>query len=83
MEINHVYREEDFTFNLNMVPEMMNVEGNIDMVGYFQSDKYWKHCEEKIMREFKSNDSNLMLFNRWGTDNKIEVEEFVSIHVRR
>jgi len=82
-EVVAQYREQDFSFNVGMVPEMMKVEGNIDMVGYFQSDKYWKHCEEQVMRDFRFHDSNHMSVNKWVADNKIDPEEYVSVHVRR
>ena len=82
-EVFAQYKEGGFNFDVNMVPEMMKVEGNIDMVGYFQSDKYWKHCEDQVMREFKFHDSNHMSVNKWISDQKVNPEEYVSIHVRR
>ena len=78
------YREPDFSYDVNMVSELMKVDGgNIDIVGYFQSDKYWKHCEQDVMREFRFHDSNHMAVNKWSAENKINPEEHVSVHVRR
>lgn len=44
--INQRYEEPQFHFN----PNVFNIPDNIDINGYFQSEKYFKHAEE-IVRE--------------------------------
>lgn len=47
---------------------------NVDLVGYFQSYKYFKHIEEKIRRDFTFTSSMLEIIPQKNT---------LSIHVRR
>ena len=81
--INAQYSEQDFSFNADMIKTIMGIEGNVDILGYFQSDKYWKHCEDLVMREFKFHDSNHMVVDNWIAENKINIGDYISIHVRR
>ena len=44
------YQETDFTFN----PDLLNYKGDkdISLVGFFQTEKYFKHIEDKVRKEF-------------------------------
>lgn len=67
--------EKNFHYDKYYLPSGMNY----DMFGYFQSPKYWEHCEEEIRRRFTFDakfigDISLKAINPLGC---------VSIHVRR
>jgi len=36
--------------------ELQNFDGNVDLSGYFQSERYFSHCEEEIRELFRPND---------------------------
>ena len=46
-EIKNIYREKNF--NYDPIPNM----DNVDLIGYFQSYKYFSHCEDKILYHHK------------------------------
>lgn len=71
----HVYYEKDFSYN----PDVFNISPDTDLFGYFQSEKYFNHCQPKIRKEFT--------FKNEPKLNK-KFEQFkhqttVSLHVRR
>lgn len=51
-----------------------------DLFGYFQSIKYWKHCEEEIRKMFKPNEKIQAIIDKQADFSKINS---CSIHVRR
>lgn len=55
---------------------------NCDLTGYFQTEKYFKHCEDQIRNEFKFNDyiQSCSMVNLRKTPKDMPR---VSIHVRR
>lgn len=54
------------TFNFKKIP----FQGSVQLMGFFQSEKYFKHCEDEVKEVFKLPVTEGM-------------EEFCSIHVRR
>lgn len=42
-----LYEEKDFHYN-----EIPNFDGSVDLFGYFQSEKYFKHCSDLIRKTF-------------------------------
>ena len=55
-EVNHIHpmpRYSEKSFSYNKIPTYRN----IDLYGYFQSEKYFKHCEKEIRRMFEPNDA--------------------------
>lgn len=54
--------------------------GNADLFGYFQSIKYWKHCEDEIRALFKPNEAIRTITNKYSGGIS---EDSCSIHVRR
>ena len=69
-EIKNIYRE--VSFNYSQIPNMENV----DLIGYFQSDKYFSHCEGDILKHFEFVDSL--------DDGSIDPDtETCSVHIRR
>jgi len=59
-----------------------NCPDNVDIVGYFQSEKYFKHIEDDIRKEFTF-DFEIMKTSLEYMKNKFEDSEIISIHVRR
>ena len=64
------YREN--SFNYSRIP----YNRNMDLVGYFQSDKYFNHCEDLIRNYFDFEDSL--------DDGSLDQDsETCSVHIRR
>lgn len=73
------YVEDEFSFNFNL---MNGIEEDLDLKGYFQSEKYFKHIKNDIKKDFKFIDSIL--------DECLEFKEsfgeqssVISLHIRR
>jgi len=73
------YVEDEFSFNHNL---MNGIEEDLDLKGYFQSEKYFKHIKNDIKKDFKFVDSIL--------DECLEIKEsfgeqspIISLHIRR
>jgi hypothetical protein len=67
-----VIREKEFHYT--EYPELKT--GDWRLHGYFQSYKYWKHCEKKVLNIFKWNESE---FKHLPKVNK----KSIAIHIRR
>lgn len=69
------YHEPDFSY----IP----IEGNdIELFGYFQSDKYWKHCEKEILQMFQpKQELEQILIDEYS--DLILKDDTCAIHVRR
>lgn len=68
------YRFDENIFN--------NCPDNVDLYGYFQSEKYFKHIEDEIRKDFTF-DSGLIESCRELVDGEIGSNEAISLHVRR
>lgn len=70
------YIEEKFNFIPNLEKLDYN-KNNIDFEGYFQTDKYWLHCEKELIKhlEFSSNVKNKII--------NYDLNNVCSLHVRR
>ena len=62
-------------------PKLFNIGDNVNLHGYFQSEKYFKHIEDKIRHEFTFRD-DIVSYASSYLENKRQYET-VSIHVRR
>lgn len=70
-----VYKEKDFCYN--EIPEFKDV----DLIGYFQSEKYFKHCEKEIRKIFEPNQEiKDRIKSIYGN---ILKEDTCAIHIRR
>jgi len=79
-KIMRMYKEPEFVFNANVwcLPK------NIDLFGYFQSEIYFAHCEDRIREEFAFNDKIVNRANDYLQLHSIIFDKpTVSIHVRR
>lgn len=74
---NTVIQEKSFNFDNELFEKCPD---NIDLIGYFQSEKYFKHIEEEIRYDF-SFDSNLVEKCKYFL-NELNVE-VISLHIRR
>lgn len=68
-----LYREKSFSYN--KIPKY----SNIDLFGYFQSIKYWKHCENEIRKLFTPNDEIKTKLETY----KHALSKACAIHIRR
>ena len=69
MERTHEFDEEFFE----------NAPDGIDLFGYYQTEKYFKHIEDEIRKDFKFSDSLIELCEGFIG----EVYEPISLHIRR
>lgn len=65
--VKYLYEEKDFNFT----SEVFQCPDDVDFIGYFQSEKYWKHCQELVVQQFQF--INVLEIN----------DTFTSLHVRR
>lgn len=66
--VKYLYAERGFDFS----PEVFSCPDSVDFVGYYQSEKYWNHCRERVVEQFKFRNSILL-----------PAEGFTSLHIRR
>ena len=75
-EPNLILNEQGFEYQeaLHHLP----IDASVDLRGYFQSEKYFKHCENEIRQDFtfKQKIKDIAI-------NKVPTEVSVSVHVRR
>jgi hypothetical protein len=73
------YRENDFAFENRAfsVPEFSAVSG------YFQTEKYFTHCQNEIKRIFTFHPPILKVAEDFLNSVKKETKQIVSVHVRR
>jgi hypothetical protein len=74
---NKVVRESEFTFSEEI---FNNCEDNIDLLGYFQSEKYFKHIEDEIRSDFSFNSKLNEDCKEFMSSLNSEV---ISLHIRR
>lgn len=70
----HYLRDTNWIFN----PAFFNIPDETDMWGYFQSEKYFKHCKDKILQEFQFNKEIHENANNYFTDGS----SIISLHLR-
>jgi hypothetical protein len=73
-----IYRENGFPFN----PQVFTQPDWTDYQGYFQTEKYFVHIEEKIREQFRFK-SNIVDYASQFVYKERETENVVAIHVRR
>lgn len=71
----HKFRYDQLIYN-----EMFfSLPDNIDILGYYQSEKYFTHCKDKILKEFSFKNDDLVNKTKEEFDNK----KFIGLHIRR
>jgi hypothetical protein len=74
---NQIITERMHTFDEDL---FNNCKDNIDLLGYFQTEKYFKHIEDEIRSDFSF---TLELYNTCNEFISSLNSEVISIHVRR
>jgi len=76
---NPLVQESGFHFDENI---FTNCPDNVDLFGYFQSEKYFKHIESDIRKDFTFNDNLLEICNSFVKENFPDTD-IISLHIRR
>ena len=74
---NQIITEKMYTFDEEL---FNNCKDNIDLLGYFQTEKYFKHIEDEIRSDFSF---TLELYDTCNQFISSLNSELISIHVRR
>lgn len=72
-------REKSFLFDEDI---FNNCPDNVDIFGFFQTEKYFKHIESEIRNDFKFKDDLVDLCQNFKNEN-FEESEIISLHIRR
>ena len=73
----HVYQEKHFHFDEGLYN---NIPDNVNLFGYFQSEKYFKNAESEVRRDLKFKDTILSPCLEYRKEIPGEV---ISLHIRR
>jgi hypothetical protein len=76
---NKMIQESGFQFDKYLFNEC---EDNVDLYGYFQSGKYFKHIEDEIRKDFTFS-QDVVESCRDIVENEIKSTELISLHIRR
>lgn len=76
---HRVVRENGFHFNEDLFE---NCEDNVDLLGYFQSEKYFKHIEEDIKQDFTFKKDIAEDCKSFYNEHFVDCD-VISLHVRR
>lgn len=71
--------EETFEFNENL---FNTCPDDIDLIGYFQTEKYFKHIEEQIRQDFTFHDRIVKVCSHYR-NSVFPNTELISLHIRR
>ena len=76
---DRVYSERDFTFDSSafQIPDFTAING------YFQTEKYFAHCQDEIRKIFTFKEEILKEAESFKSKINFEGKEIVSLHVRR
>jgi len=75
---NSILRERFHSFDEEL---FINCPNDVDLFGYFQTEKYFKHIESEIRNDFSFKDDLLAICNYFIKENFNS--EIISLHVRR
>jgi len=76
---NQVLMERVHTFDQEL---FVNCPDNIDLFGYYQSEKYFKHIEVEIRNEFTFKNELIELCSEFIKENFV-YKDVISLHIRR
>lgn len=74
-----VIKESGFNFDEKL---FNSCEDNVDLYGYFQSEKYFKNIKEDLKKDFKF-DSDVIKECESFIKTEIQTDEIISLHIRR
>lgn len=76
---NRIFPERQHNFDEDL---FNNCPDNVDLFGYYQTEKYFKHIEDEIRKDF-SFDSELLDSCKEFINDTFNGSEIISLHVRR
>jgi hypothetical protein len=76
---NTIIMENGFSFDENLFNKCPD---NVDLFGYFQSEKYFKHIEDEIRKDFTFNNSLVKDVDDFFSS-YFEGKDVISLHIRR
>jgi hypothetical protein len=79
LEPNRMVKEAGFHFDEYL---FNNCDDNVDLYGYFQSEKYFKHIEDDIRKDFTFDQYVIDVCGEFIKD-EIGCEDIISLHIRR
>jgi len=77
--INSIVQESGFHFDENI---FHNCPDNVDLLGYFQSEKYFKNIENEIRKDFSFKDDLRETCDSFIKENFV-YRDVISLHIRR
>lgn len=77
-QTSHRVEEGHFHFNYNLYK---NCPDNVDLFGYFQTEKYFENIAEEVKKDFTFKDEILSVAKEYK--NSIDSDDVISIHIRR
>lgn len=75
----NIIKESGFNFDENL---FNSCEDDIDLYGYFQSEKYFKNIKDEIKEDFTFHSDVIEDCNQF-IKNQIQTDEIISLHIRR
>ena len=76
---NPVLQERMHTFDKEL---FINCPDNVDLFGYYQTEKYFKHIEDDIRKDFTFNSDLIKECQNYFNDN-FSNSDVISLHIRR
>ena len=73
----NIYKEVEFCYN----KEIFEITKSTDFEGYYQTDKYFKHCSNIVKKEFTFKEDLVKKVDDYI--NKFKDKKLVSLHIRR
>lgn len=85
--ITHKYHEPHFHYSELIEEDIIEVKPGasqtvIDLSGYFQSEKYWIHCKDKILQVFEFKDDVINNCENYLLNSNLSLKRLTSIHLR-
>jgi len=77
------YKHFRMKHNYCFDPEFFNTVDNVDLSGYFGSEKYFEHCIDEIREDLQLNDDIVERNMARLNEVRLDVDHLVAIHVRR
>lgn len=79
----HVSMNENNVQEKGFLYEDLPVKNGDNLVGYFQSEKYWANSKEEVLRQFKFKKNMIDFFTDRHTVGRLFEKEVIGIHIRR
>lgn len=77
--IKYTFTEKHKGFN----KEIFDIQDNTNIIGFFQSSKYFDHCKEELLQELTFGNRILYQAMKKFSDLGVNPNECISLHIRR